>query len=128
MRWCGRMKILVLLPRLSAAAQLKRSAMEYAMQTKPRAYTPDEYLALEATAEFRSEYHQGELIPMTGGSFNHNELATDLTALRQSYGNRAVGFILAMYGCGFLATVALLTPMPRSFRENRLPAPIESIH
>jgi Uma2 family endonuclease len=49
-------------------------------------YTPAEYLALEDQAEFRSEYHSGEIIPMAGGSFNHNEIITNIcnikTALR----------------------------------------------
>ncbi len=51
------------------------------MQTRPRTYTPGEYLALEETAEFRNDYCQGKIIPMTGGSFNHNELVTNLVAL-----------------------------------------------
>jgi Uma2 family endonuclease len=52
-------------------------------QTKPRYYTPEEYLKLEEKAEFRSEYHNGEIIPMTGGSLNHNRIAINLvTALK----------------------------------------------
>jgi Uma2 family endonuclease len=52
------------------------------MQTaavKPQ-YTPAEYLALEDRAEFRSEYHDGEIIPMTGGSFNHNRIINRVCA------------------------------------------------
>jgi Uma2 family endonuclease len=45
-------------------------------------YTPAEYLALEEQAEFRSEYHDGEIIPMTGGSFTHNEIVTNLCSLK----------------------------------------------
>jgi Uma2 family endonuclease len=49
-------------------------------------YTPAEYLALEDQAESKSEYHDGEIIPMAGGSFNHNEIITNIcnikTALR----------------------------------------------
>jgi Uma2 family endonuclease len=37
--------------------------------------TPEEYLEQEVTAEFRSEYRNGEVIPMPGGTFNHNRLA-----------------------------------------------------
>jgi Uma2 family endonuclease len=44
-------------------------------QTEKRYYTPAEYLALEEIAEYKSEYHDGEIIPMTGGTTNHNEIA-----------------------------------------------------
>ena len=37
-------------------------------------YTLEEYLALEERAEFKSEYDDGEIIPMTGGSLNHNRI------------------------------------------------------
>lgn len=43
-------------------------------------YTPAEYLALEEQVEFRSEYHDGEIIPMTGGSFNHNRIINRVCA------------------------------------------------
>lgn len=45
-------------------------------------YTPDEYLALEDQAEFKSEYHDGEILPMAGGSFNHNEIITNFWSLK----------------------------------------------
>ncbi len=50
------------------------------MPTQARTYSPEEYLALEKTAEFRSEYHDGEIIPMTGGSINHNRIVRNLIA------------------------------------------------
>jgi Uma2 family endonuclease len=40
-------------------------------QTKPR-LTPEEYLAIERQAGTRSEYLDGEMFAMTGGSRNHN--------------------------------------------------------
>ena len=43
--------------------------------TVQRYFTPEEYLALEETAEYKSEYLDGEIIPMTGGSTNHNKIA-----------------------------------------------------
>lgn len=49
-------------------------------EIKKRHYTPEEYLALEATAEFKSEYHDGEIIPMTGGTTNHNQIIINLIA------------------------------------------------
>ena len=47
-------------------------------------YTPDEYLALEEQADFKSEYHDGEIIPMAGGSFNHNEIITNFSTLKST--------------------------------------------
>jgi Uma2 family endonuclease len=38
-------------------------------------YQPEEYLALEELAEYKSEYVDGEIVPMTGGSINHNRIA-----------------------------------------------------
>ncbi|GAB1541159.1 Uma2 family endonuclease [Scytonema sp. NUACC21] len=45
------------------------------LQTEKRYYTPQEYLELEEQAEFRSEYIDGEIIPMPGGTTNHNKIA-----------------------------------------------------
>ena len=45
------------------------------IQTEKRYYTPEEYLTLEETAEYKSEYRDGEIVPMTGGTTNHNILA-----------------------------------------------------
>jgi Uma2 family endonuclease len=50
------------------------------MQTQQRYYTPEEYLAQEEAAEFRSEYRDGEIVPMTGGSINHNQIAGNVYA------------------------------------------------
>ncbi|NJL91556.1 MAG: Uma2 family endonuclease [Coleofasciculaceae cyanobacterium SM2_1_6] len=46
-----------------------------ATQITKRDYTPEEYLALEEKAIDKSEYHDGEIIPMPGGTTNHNKLA-----------------------------------------------------
>lgn len=43
-------------------------------------HTPEEYLALEELAEFRSEYINGQIIPMTGGSTNHNRITLNLSS------------------------------------------------
>ncbi|AFZ23692.1 hypothetical protein Cylst_1405 [Cylindrospermum stagnale PCC 7417] len=48
------------------------------VQTPPRQYSIDEYLAQEATAEYRSEYQNGEIVPMSGGSLNHNQIIVNL--------------------------------------------------
>lgn len=41
-------------------------------QLKPKTYTITEYLEIEDQAEIRNEYINGEIIPMTGGTTNHN--------------------------------------------------------
>ncbi|HLO48862.1 MAG TPA: Uma2 family endonuclease [Kamptonema sp.] len=48
------------------------------VKTQPT-YTPDEYRQLEETAEFRSEYHEGEIVPISGGTINHNRITRNLT-------------------------------------------------
>ena len=48
--------------------------------TEKRFYTPDEYLQLEEVADYKSEYIDGELIPMAGGSTNHNRIAGNFYA------------------------------------------------
>jgi Uma2 family endonuclease len=48
------------------------------IQAQKRTYTLAEYLEIEATAEYRSEYHDGEIVPMTGGTGNHNCIAVNL--------------------------------------------------
>ena len=41
--------------------------------------TVEQYLVLEAESEIRHEYIDGEMIPMTGGTLNHDEIAMNLT-------------------------------------------------
>jgi hypothetical protein len=41
--------------------------------TQQRYYTPEEYLELEEIAEYKSEYIDGQIIPMAGGTINHNQ-------------------------------------------------------
>ena len=41
------------------------------LQPKPR-LTPEDYLALERSADFKSEYFNGEIFAMTGASESHN--------------------------------------------------------
>lgn len=40
--------------------------------------TPEEYLATERQAEFKSEYYQGEVFALTGAGNNHNIITTNL--------------------------------------------------
>jgi Uma2 family endonuclease len=44
-------------------------------QLAKKTYTVDEYLDLELASETRSEYRNGEVIPMTGGTPNHNDIS-----------------------------------------------------
>jgi Uma2 family endonuclease len=44
-------------------------------------FTPDEYLELEVNSETRHEYIDGKIIPMTGGTPEHNEIASILNAV-----------------------------------------------
>jgi Uma2 family endonuclease len=41
--------------------------------------TPDEYLAAERLSEYRSEYLDGGVYPMTGGTANHIRIVANLT-------------------------------------------------
>ncbi len=50
------------------------------IQTSKKYYTPEEYLQLEETSEFKNEYRDGEIIPMPGGTTNHNEIAGNFYA------------------------------------------------
>lgn len=50
------------------------------VQTSKRFYTPAEYLELEEKAEYKSEYHNGEIVPMSGGTTNHNKIAGNFYA------------------------------------------------
>ncbi len=50
------------------------------MQVTEQYYTPEEYLKLEEAAEYKSEYIDGQIIPMAGGSTNHNRISLNLSA------------------------------------------------
>jgi Uma2 family endonuclease len=43
-------------------------------------YTPEEYLILEEKAQYKSEYHQGEIVAMAGASLEHNRIAGNVYA------------------------------------------------
>lgn len=48
--------------------------------TKQRYYTPEEYLELEEVADYKSEYIDGQIIPMAGETINHNRISLNLSA------------------------------------------------
>jgi Uma2 family endonuclease len=47
--------------------------------TQKRYYSPEEYLALEEAADYKSEYIDGEIVPMAGGSTNHNQITLNFS-------------------------------------------------
>ncbi len=51
-------------------------------------YSPEEYLALERAADFRSEYFNGEIFAMAGESPNHGRIKSDVNRI---IGNQLVG-------------------------------------
>ncbi|MBI4788757.1 MAG: Uma2 family endonuclease [Chloroflexi bacterium] len=56
---------------------------------KDKFITPEEYLALEEKADHRSEYCDGEIFAMAGGSVNHNQITANIYAgLRQLMAQR----------------------------------------
>ncbi|WP_019500908.1 Uma2 family endonuclease [Pseudanabaena sp. PCC 6802] len=50
-------------------------------QLTKKNYTIDEYLELEVVSDIRSEYRNGEIIPMTGGTPNHNDISGNIYIL-----------------------------------------------
>ncbi|MBD2206285.1 Uma2 family endonuclease [Calothrix sp. FACHB-1219] len=48
--------------------------------TQQRYYTPEEYLELEEAADYKSEYIDGQIIPMAHESINHNYIGGNFAA------------------------------------------------
>ena len=46
--------------------------------TTIKTYSVEEYLEQEEQADYKSEYIEGEIIPMTGGTTNHNQIALNI--------------------------------------------------
>lgn len=53
--------------------------------TKQKRYTPEEYLALEEKAEYRSEFNDGFIVAMAGGTINHAQITANIS---RNLGNR----------------------------------------
>ncbi|AFZ14972.1 protein of unknown function DUF820 [Crinalium epipsammum PCC 9333] len=47
--------------------------------TETKTTTPEQYLEIETLAEYKSEYYDGEVVPMAGGSPNHNRIALNFS-------------------------------------------------
>ncbi|MFM6735077.1 MAG: Uma2 family endonuclease, partial [Microcystis panniformis] len=48
--------------------------------TDKSTYSFAEYLQLEETAAYKHEYQDGEIVPMTGGTTDHNKIALNFAA------------------------------------------------
>ena len=55
--------------------------MPIALLPEPTIITADDYLAQEILSDTRNEYRNGVVVPMTGGTPEHNEIASVLNAL-----------------------------------------------
>jgi len=60
------------------------------MSTQPKTLlTPEQYLEIERKAEFKSEYHAGEMFAMAGASYAHNLVVANLVGeLREQLRSR----------------------------------------
>ncbi len=54
------------------------------IQTLVQHYTLEEYRSLEETAQERHEYHDGEVLAMTGGTLEHSAISGNIYALLKS--------------------------------------------
>ena len=54
------------------------------MPTGLKRVTPQEYLARERQASFKSEFYQGEIFAMGGGSANHSLIAANFVGEARS--------------------------------------------
>ncbi|MCL1466838.1 Uma2 family endonuclease [Argonema galeatum] len=89
-------------------------------QTQQHLSTLEEYRKLEETADFRSEYHDGEIIAMTGGTINHNRIIGNMYAYLKSAlrGKNAEVFMsdlrlwIPVYRRGFYPDVMAIAGQP----------------
>lgn len=78
------------------------------IQAAKRYYTPEEYLELEETAEYKNEYRDGEIVPVTGGTTNHNKIAGNFYAYFM-FANRGQNYEV------YIGDVRLWIPRYRQF-------------
>src|SRR5579871_804075 len=75
-------------------------------QPQPR-ITPEEYLATERDADFRSEYYDGVMYAMSGGSYSHGLIIGNLA--------RAIGNRLGGKKCGVVPSDLRVEIGPRAY-------------
>jgi Uma2 family endonuclease len=51
------------------------------VRSESKTYTLDEYRTLEEKAEFRSEYDDGEILPMSGWTIDHNRIVRNFVSI-----------------------------------------------
>lgn len=69
-------------------ANHRRGSNAMSLRPKPQ-LTPEDYLALERGADFKSEYFAGEIFAMTGASESHHLIAINTVAeIRQQLKKR----------------------------------------
>ncbi|MEG3436949.1 Uma2 family endonuclease [Pannus brasiliensis CCIBt3594] len=89
-----------------------------------RHYTREEYLQREETAEYKSEYRDGEIIPMTGATSDHNAIVVNFCS-RFKMATRGRGYRifvgdmrLAIPRYGFYTYPDLMLVRERPIYEN----------
>jgi Uma2 family endonuclease len=50
----------------------------FSLQDTDKLYTLEEYLVLEERAEYKNEFHNGQIIPMPGGTYHHNLISSNI--------------------------------------------------
>ncbi|MEH2045498.1 Uma2 family endonuclease [Nostoc sp.] len=76
--------------------------------TQQRYYTPEEYLELEEVADYKSEYIDGQIIPMAGGTINHNQIALNLST-ELNFAFKKQNYLV------FMSDVRLWIPQKRTY-------------
>jgi len=95
-------------------------------QSPPEILSLEEYRNLETSAETKHEYHDGEIIEMTGGSINHNSILMNLIVLLK-LALRGTNYRLQssdlrlwipQYNCGLYPDLMIIAGEPL-FSDNR---------
>ena len=95
-------------------------------QSPPKTLSLEEYRNLETIAEVKHEYHDGEIIEMTGGSINHNSILINLIVLLK-LALRGTNYRLQssdlrlwipQYNCGLYPDLMIIAGEPL-FSDNR---------
>jgi Uma2 family endonuclease len=80
--------------------------------TIQRHYSLDEYRAIADTSEEKCEYHDGEIIAMTGGTVKHSRISRNILILLDTKLKiRTLKPLTMTYGYGFLIIGVAYTQM-----------------
>lgn len=95
-------------------------------QEQPKHYTKEEYFALEEQTSYKSEYHNGEVVAMAGGSAVHNLIAANtLRRILEGLDNHdCIGYgsdmkVNIATADAYLYPDAMIVCPPQQFAENR---------